>query len=147
MIRGVNIYATHYLLIKSTAYGLLELYLMTHGQLALTDMVYGSGAELAVELLCAEVSEVVDGVRPKMEDVVPGERVPLLDHHHFGSEKRQLDGRTQATGASADDQTLRRNEEKQRRETCAVCRLNAQVVHTNVSRSRSTEEETGHVGQ
>lgn len=55
-------------------------------------MVYGSGAELAVELLSAEVPEVVDGVRPKMENVVPGERIPLLDHHHFGSEESQLYG-------------------------------------------------------
>lgn len=38
---------------------------------SLTDMVYGSGAELAVELLSTEVPEVVDGVRPKVENVVP----------------------------------------------------------------------------
>lgn len=89
----------------------LTLYLITDRQLVLTDMVYGSSAELAVELLRAEVPEVVDGVRPKMENVVPGERVPLLDHHHFGSEESELYGRTQAAGASTDDQALGRNEE------------------------------------
>lgn len=73
-------------------------------------MVYGSGAELAIELLRAEVPEVVDGVRPKMENIVPGERVPLLDHHRFGSEESQLYGCAQSTGASADDQALRGKE-------------------------------------
>lgn len=81
--RGGGIYATHYF----ELYILRNVYLITHVQFTLTDMVYGSGAELAVELLSAEVPEVVDGVRPKMENVVPGERVPLLDHHHFGAEE------------------------------------------------------------
>lgn len=59
----------------------------TDGLRTLTDVVYGSGAELAVELLSAEVPEVLDGVRPKVENIVSGERVPLLDHYHFGSEE------------------------------------------------------------
>lgn len=74
----------------------------------LTDVIDGAGAELAVELLGSEGAEVVDGEGPQVEHVVPGEGVPLLDHHHLAAEQRQLDGRPQATGPAADDQTLKR---------------------------------------
>ena len=75
-------------------------------QPSLTDVVDGSSAELPVELLGPEGSEVVDGVGPKVEDVVPGERVPFLDDHHLGPQQGQLDGRPQATGAPPDDEAL-----------------------------------------
>ena len=56
-------------------------------------MVDGAGAELPVELLGSEAPEVVDGVGPEVEHVVPGEGVPLLDHHHLTAQQGQLDGR------------------------------------------------------
>lgn len=80
-------------------------------QLVLTDVVYGSGAELAVELLGPQAPEVVDGIGPEVQHVVAGERVSLLDHHHLGSEQSQLDGRPQATRAPTDDQALWRGKE------------------------------------
>lgn len=76
----------------------------------LTDVVYGSSTEFAVELLGPEAPEVVDGVGPQMQHVVPGEGVPLLNHHDLGPQKSQLDGRPQATWASPDDQALQGQE-------------------------------------
>lgn len=69
-------------------------------------MVDGAGAELPVELLGSESSEVVDGEGPEVEHVVPGKGVSLLDHHHLTAQQGQLDGRPQTTRAAADDQTL-----------------------------------------
>ena len=74
----------------------------------LTDVVYGSSTEFAIELLGPEAPEVMDGVGPQMQHVVPGEGVPLLNHHHLGPQQSQLDGRTQTTRAPSDDQTLER---------------------------------------
>ena len=59
----------------------------------LTDVVDGSRAELPVELLGPQAPEVMDGEGPQVQHVVPGERVPLLDHHHFGAHQGELDGR------------------------------------------------------
>lgn len=50
----------------------------------LTDVVDGAGAELPVELLGSQAPQVMDGERPEMQHIVPGEGVPLLHHHHFG---------------------------------------------------------------
>lgn len=50
----------------------------------LTDVVDGAGTELPVELLGSEAPQVMDGERPEVQHVVPGEGVPLLHHDHFG---------------------------------------------------------------
>lgn len=77
----------------------------------LTDVVNGSGTEFAIELFGAEASQVMNGVGPEVQHVVPGERVPLLDHHHLGTHQGELDGGAQATGASTDDEALKRQGE------------------------------------
>lgn len=69
-------------------------------------MVDGPGTEFAVELFGPEAPQVVDGVGPEVQHVVPGEGVSLLDHHHFGAQQSELDGRPQAAGTSADDEAL-----------------------------------------
>ena len=61
-------------------------------QLSDADMVDGSGAELAVELLGAQATQVRDVVGPQMQDVVPREPVSLLDHDHSSAEQLRLDG-------------------------------------------------------
>ena len=40
-------------------------------KLTLTDMVDGSSAELAIELFGPKAPEVVDGVRPQVQHIVP----------------------------------------------------------------------------
>lgn len=74
----------------------------------LTDVVNGACTELAVKLLCPEASEVMDGEGPKVQNIVPGECVSLLDHHYFGTKKGQLYRSTQATGSSSDYQALQK---------------------------------------
>ena len=69
-------------------------------------MVEGPGAEFAIEVLGSQGPEVVDGVGPEVEHVVPGEGVPLLDHHHLAAQQCQLDGGPQAARPPAHDQTL-----------------------------------------
>lgn len=59
----------------------------------LTNVIQGSGAEFSVERLGSEPTEVIDGEGPQVEDVVSGERFPLLHHHHLGPQEGQLDGR------------------------------------------------------
>lgn len=56
-------------------------------------MVDGASAELAIELLGSKAPEVLYGVGPQVEYVVPGEGVSLLNHHHLTPQQRQLDGR------------------------------------------------------
>lgn len=72
----------------------------------LTDVVDGAGTELSVELLGPESPEVVNGVGPKVEHIVPGEGVSFFNHHHLAAQQSQLDGRPKATRTAADDQTL-----------------------------------------
>lgn len=72
----------------------------------LTDVVNGSSTELAVELLGPEAPEVVDGERPEVKDVVPGEGISLLQHHHSGPQEPQLYCCTQTTRPRPDDHTL-----------------------------------------
>lgn len=76
----------------------------------LTDVVYGPGTEFSVELFGPEASKVMDGKGPKMEHVVPGKRVSLLNHHHFGSHQGELYGGPQAAGTSSDDEALNKTE-------------------------------------
>lgn len=73
-------------------------------------MVYGSCTELAVELLGAETPQVVDGEWPQVQHVVAGKGIPLLYDHHLGSQERQVDGCTKATGSSPNYQTLQNKE-------------------------------------
>ncbi len=71
-----------------------------------TDVVYRSSTELSIELLSSKVPEVLDGVRPKVQDIVPGERVPFFNHHHLGTKQSQLYGSPKATGTATNDETL-----------------------------------------
>lgn len=75
-----------------------------------TDVVYGSSTELSIKLLGSKVPEVMDSVRPKVQDVVSGKSVPLFNHHHLSAQQSQLYGSPKATGATTDDQTLRRQD-------------------------------------
>lgn len=61
---------------------------------SLTDMIDSTGAELPVEFFGPEAPEVLDGEGPKVQHVVSGEGVPLLQKHHSGSQKSQFDGGT-----------------------------------------------------
>lgn len=72
----------------------------------LTDVVDGASTELSVELLGPESPEVVNGVGPEVEHIVPGEGVSFFNHHHLAAQQSQLDGRPKATRTAADDQTL-----------------------------------------
>lgn len=72
-----------------------------------TDMVDGSCTEFAIELFGAEAPQVVDGEWPQMQHVIAGKGIPLLYDHHLGSQERQVDGCTKATGSSPNYQTLR----------------------------------------
>lgn len=60
----------------------------------LTDMVDGSSTKLAVELLGSKTPQILNGVRPKMEHIVSGECIPLLQQNHLGSKEAQLYGCT-----------------------------------------------------
>ncbi|PWA31659.1 hypothetical protein CCH79_00006383, partial [Gambusia affinis] len=71
-----------------------------------------TSAEFAIELFGAELSEVTDGEGPQVEDVVPGELLPLLQQHHLSSQQGQFDGRPQPTWSRAQHQTLRERTEK-----------------------------------
>ena len=70
-------------------------------------MVYGPGAELAIKLFGPEAPQVMNGVRPKVQHIVPREGVSLLDDHHFGTQQSKLNGCPQATGAASDDEALK----------------------------------------
>lgn len=74
---------------------------------SLTDVVQRAGAEFAIELLGSELSEVVNGEGPQVENVVPGERVSLLQHHHLSPQQGQLDGSPQPTWPGTQHETLR----------------------------------------
>ena len=78
-------------------------------------MVDGACAELAVELLGPEAPEVMNGVGPEVEHVVPGESVSLLNHHHFAAQQGQLDGCPQTTRTPTNDQTLEKVKETKAR--------------------------------
>lgn len=77
----------------------------------LTDVVNGSSTEFAIKLFGAEASQVMNGVGPEVQHVVPGEGVPLLDHHHPGAHQSELDGGAQAARTSSDDEALKREGE------------------------------------
>lgn len=74
-------------------------------------MIQRPGAEFAVELLGSERAEVINGVGPQVENVVPGERLSLLQHHHLSPQQGQLDGGSQPAWPSAQHETLREEEE------------------------------------
>lgn len=80
----------------------------------LTDVVDGASAELSIELLGSEAPQVMDGKRPEVQHIVPGEGVPLLHHNHFGPQVGKFNGSAQTTWSSPNDETLQRPE---RRET------------------------------
>ena len=67
-------------------------------------MVDGAGAELAVEFLGSDGSELVDVAGPEVEDVVPGVSVSLLHHHHLGAQQLSLQSGPEAAGSGSDDQ-------------------------------------------
>lgn len=74
---------------------------------SLTDVVQRASAEFAVELLGSELAEVTNGEGPQVEDVVPGERFSLLQHHHLSPQQGQFDGSPQPTWPGTQHQTLR----------------------------------------
>lgn len=74
----------------------------------LTDMVDRTGTKLPIELLGSQASQVVDGERPEVQHIVPGESVPLLHHNHFGPQVGKFNGSAQTTWSSPNDETLRR---------------------------------------
>lgn len=69
-------------------------------------MIDGPCTELSIELLGSEATQILDGTRPQMEDVVPGESVPLFHQHHPRAQKTQLDSRAKPTRSCAYYQTL-----------------------------------------
>jgi len=69
-------------------------------------VVYRSSAELSIELLGSKVPEIMDSVRPKMQDIVPREGVPLFNHHHLCAKQSQLYGGPKATWATTNNETL-----------------------------------------
>lgn len=71
-----------------------------------TDMVDGSSTEFAVELLGPEAPEVMDGERPEVEHIVPGEGISLLQQHHSSSHEAQLHRCPQTAGPRPNDHTL-----------------------------------------
>lgn len=81
---------------------------------SLTDVVNGASAELSVELLGSQAPQVVDGEWPEVQHIVPGEGVPLFHHDHFGPQEGKLNGGSQATRSTPNDETLQKTE---RRET------------------------------
>ena len=50
--------------------------------------------------------EVVDDIRPQVEDVVARKGRPLLAHRHRGPQEGSLNGRAEAAGAAADYHNL-----------------------------------------
>lgn len=74
----------------------------------LTDVVDGASTELPIELLGSQAPQVMDGERPEVQYVVPGEGVPLLHHDHFGPQVGKFNGRAQTTWSSPNDETLQR---------------------------------------
>ncbi len=46
--------------------------------------MYGAGTEFRIEHLGPDSFEIVDGERPEMQHVVPGDVVPHLQHRHAG---------------------------------------------------------------
>lgn len=70
-------------------------------------MIQRPGAESAVELLGSKPAEVVNGEGPQVEDIVSGEALPLLQHHHLSPQQGQFDGRSQPTWPRTQHKTLR----------------------------------------
>lgn len=69
-------------------------------------MVYGSSTELSVELFGPQTTEVLNGERPEMQNIVPWESIALFHKNHPGTQKSQLYSRPQSTRTCAYDQTL-----------------------------------------
>lgn len=80
----------------------------------LTDVIQRPAAEFAVELLGSEHTEVTNGEGPQVENIVPGERLSLLQHHHLSPQQGQLDGSSQPTWPSTQHVALRRENEEVR---------------------------------
>lgn len=69
-------------------------------------MVNSTSTELPIEFLGPEAPEILDCEGPEVQHIVSGEGISFLQNDHFGPQKSQLDGRTQATWPPTDDQTL-----------------------------------------
>lgn len=72
----------------------------------LTDMINCTSTEFPIELFCPETPEVLDGEGPKMQDIVPGEGISLLNQHHFGPQESQFYCCAQAAWPRTNNQTL-----------------------------------------
>lgn len=81
---------------------------------SLTDVVYGAGTELPIELFGSEAPKIMNGERPQVEHVVTGKRVSLLQHNHPSSHEAQLNRCPETTWPRPYDHTLT----NQRQRTC-----------------------------
>lgn len=75
-------------------------------------MIQSPRAKFAVELLGSQPTQVIDGVRPEVQHVIPGERVPLLQYHHLSPQQSQLYGCPQPARPCTQHQALRRERER-----------------------------------
>lgn len=82
----------------------------------LTDVVDGASAELPIELLGPEASQVVNGKWPQVQHIVPGEGLSLFQQHHPEAQEPQLHRRPQATGTCPHHHTLANQRKKGRRQ-------------------------------
>lgn len=71
-----------------------------------TYVVNSASAEFSEELLGAERLEIVDEVRPEMEDVIAREALPLLHNHRLAAHQRHFDGGTQTARPATNNQHL-----------------------------------------
>lgn len=60
-------------------------------------MVNSTSTELPIEFLGPKAPEILDGEGPKVQHIVSREGISLLQNDHFGPQKSQLYGCTQAT--------------------------------------------------
>lgn len=78
-----------------------------HSNQLLTDVIQRPSAEFAVELLGSEPPEIINSVGPQVQNIVPGERLSFLQHHHLSPQQGQFDGRSQPTRPCTQHKTLR----------------------------------------
>lgn len=80
-------------------------------------MIYGAGTKFSIELFCAKAPQILNSERPKVEDIVAGESISLLQQHHLGSQKAKFYSRAQATWSCSNDQTLQKHTQRYTRGT------------------------------
>lgn len=76
----------------------------------LTDMIEGASAESSEEFLCAEVTQITDGIGPQVQNIIPGERASFFKYNNLSAQQCQLNSSPKTTGASTQHQTLTHTE-------------------------------------